>query len=242
MNDIAIFMDKTLNPKIDEMWKKGAHFGYSKTRRHPSTAPYIFSTKNKNDIINLEKTLESLDKALEFTKDLAPMSKVILFVGSKPEAKEIIKNAASALDMPYVAERWIGGTLTNFTEIKKRIARLEDLRAKKEAGELEVYTKKERLLLDRETDKLNLYFGGLTSLKKAPDAIFLIDPKKEKIAYTEAKKAGVPVIALSNSDCDIKGIDYPIVANDASVTSINFFVQAITDAYKEGKMTVATVS
>ncbi len=229
--------EKHANPRIDALFKAGAHFGYSKTRRHPKAAPYIFITKNKNDIIDLEKSLTLLEKAEEFVKSLAASGKTILLVGTKPEAKEAIKNAGMALDMPYVCERWIGGTLTNFPEIKKRIARLEELRSKKEKGELDVYTKKEQLLLQREADKLNLYFGGLTSLVKTPDAVFIIDPKKESIAATEATKAGVPIIALGNSDCDISTILYPIVANDASISSINHFVNAIIEAYKAGKMT-----
>ncbi len=234
-------MDK-LNPVIDEMFKAGSHFGYSKTRRHPTIASYIFSTKNKNDIINLEKTSELLEKAEAFVKEIASAGKVILFVGVKPEAKEAIRNAGLALDMPYVTERWIGGTLTNFPEIKKRISRLEELRSKKEKGELDVYTKKERLLLDREADKLTLYFGGLTSLKKTPDAMFIVDTRKEHIAFTEAKKAGVQVIALSNTDCDLRGIDYPIVANDASLSSVTYFVNKMIEAYKSGKMKVAEAS
>jgi len=224
--------DKISDPRIDAMFKSGAHFGYSKTRRHPSTAPHVFATKNKNDLINLENTVLDLDKVLAFVKDLSATGKTLLFVGVKPEAREAVKNAAISLDMPYVTERWIGGTITNFPEIKKRIARLEDLRSKKEKGELDMYTKKERLLIDREIDKLNLYFGGLVSLKKTPDALFIIDTKKEHIAFTEAMKAGVPVIGIANTDCDIRAIDYPIVANDSSITSIAYFVNEIAEAFK----------
>jgi small subunit ribosomal protein S2 len=227
--------EKILDPRIDAMFQAGAHFGYSKTRRHPSTAASIFATKNKNDLINLEKTIVELDTALEYIKSLAPLGKTILFVGVKPEARDAIKNAGMALDMPYVTERWIGGTLTNFPEIKKRIARLEDLKAKKEAGELDVYTKKERLLLDREVNKLTLYFGGLTTLKKTPDVIVIVDPKKEHIAFTEAQKAHVPVIALANTDCDIREVDYPIIANDGSVSSVNYFINEVVEAYKSGR-------
>jgi small subunit ribosomal protein S2 len=227
--------EKIQDPRIDALFQAGAHFGYSKTRRHPSAAPFIFATKNKNDLINLEDTAVQLETATTLLKSLAPLGKTVLFVGVKPEAREAIKNAGMALDMPYVTERWIGGTLTNFSEIKKRIARLEELKSKKEAGELDVYTKKERLLLDREIDKLTLYFGGLSTLKKTPDIIVLIDPKKEHIAFTEAMKAHVPVIALANTDCDIRKVDYPIVANDASVSSIRYIVETLADAYKSGR-------
>ena len=224
--------EKITDPRIDAMFKSGAHYGYSKTRRHPSTTPFVFATKNKNDLINLEKTVESLDKALAFLRELATSGKTILLVGAKPEAKEAIKNAGTILDMPYVTERWIGGTITNFSEIKKRIARLEDLKSKKEKGELDMYTKKERLLIDREIEKLSLYFGGLVSLKKTPDTLIIIDTKKEHIAFTEAKKAGIPVVGLVNTDTNIVDIDYPIIANDASLSSIIYFVSQIMEAYK----------
>lgn len=232
--------EKIQDSRIDAMFNAGAHYGYSKTRRHPSTAPAIFTTKNKTDLINLERTVTELDTALEFVRTLSATGKTILFVGVKPEARLAIKNAGMALDMPYVTERWIGGTLTNFPEIKKRIARLEDLKQKREAGELDKYTKKERLLLDREIDKLTLYFGGLTTLKKTPDAMIIVDTKKEHIAFTEAMKAHVPVIGISNTDCDIREIDYPIIANDASQSSITFFIEAIAEAYKTALKPTAT--
>ncbi len=221
---------------IDNMFKAGAHFGYSKTRRHPSVSPFIFTTKNKVDVIDLEKTDSMLAAAKEFVKNLAKDGKKILFVGVKPEAKKAVKEAAIALDMPYVTERWIGGTFTNFPEIKKRIAKLEDWEDKKSKGELDVYTKKERLMIGIEVAKLNKYFSGLVSMKKAPDAIFVIDTKQEMIAVVEAQKSGIPVIGISNSDSNIKGIDYPIVANDASSSSISLFVNEIVKAYKEGQM------
>lgn len=221
---------------IDSMFKAGAHFGYSKTRRHPSVSSYIFATKNKNDIIDLEKSSMLMEKAEQFIKELGQGQKVLLFVGVKPEAKKQILDAAMSLDMPYVIERWIGGIITNWPEIKKRIATLEDLRAKKENGELDVYTKKERLLIDLQIEKMTKYFGGLVLLKKAPDALFIVDTKKEHIAVAEARRAGIPVISLSNTDTNIKGIDYPIVGNDGSVSSISYFIDRISAAYKSGKI------
>ncbi|MFA5934257.1 MAG: 30S ribosomal protein S2 [Candidatus Paceibacterota bacterium] len=220
---------------IDEMFKAGAHFGYSKTKRHPSTGQYIFGTKNRNDIINLEKTVESLAKAEEYVKMLSSTGKVLLFIGIKPESKKALIEGAQSVDMPYVTERWIGGAFTNFIEIKKRIAIMEDLKDKREKGELDKYTKKERLLIDEKIAKLHRYFSGLVSMKKIPDAIFVIDAKKEIIAVTEAKKAGVPVIALCNTDTNIKIIDYPIIANDASSSSVTYFINAIVKAYKSGQ-------
>ncbi len=224
---------------IEQMFKAGVHFGYSKTRRHPSTASYIFTTKNKNDVIDLEKTSLALDRVLELVSEFGKGQKTILFVGAKPEAKKKIVDTATALDMPYVSERWIGGTITNFGEIKKRIQTLEDLREKREKGELDVYTKKERLLIDQKIEKLTKYFGGLTLLKRAPDALFIVDSKREHIALAEAKAQGIPVIAIANTDTNIKGVDYPIVANDGSLSSISFFLEKIKSAYESGKVTKA---
>ena len=223
------------NDIIDQMFNAGAHFGYQKSRRDASTAPFIFGTKNKTEIIDLEKTQEQLEKAEKFVSDLAKDGKQILFVGGKNEARGPIRVGAMSIDMPYVDGRWIGGAITNFPEIKKRIAKFEDLQKQKEKGELNKYTKKERLLIDREIDNLDKMFSGIVSMKDAPKALFVIDPRKEFIAVAEAKKFGIPVIALANTDCNIKNIDFPIVANDASVSSISFFVTEIVKAYKAGK-------
>ena len=222
---------------VDEMHKAGAHFGYSKTRRHPSTRTYVFATKNRVDVLDLEKTEASLEKAKAFAFELGKTGKQILFVGTKPEAREAIKNAAVELEMPYVTERWVGGILTNYPEIKKRIARLVDLKEKKEKGELEKYTKMERLMIDREVERMDKNFEGLIPLKKA-EAMFVIDIKKEHIAVSEAEKVHLPIITLSNSDCNIKGIEYPIVGNDAAISSIALFVREITKAYKDGRASV----
>ncbi len=225
--------DTKNNPLIAGMVKAGAHFGYTKTRRHPSTAPLILATKNKADIINLEKASASLAKIQEFVKSLGESGKKILLVGTKPEAKKIIKDVAMALEMPYVTERWIGGLITNYPEVKKRITKYIDLMEKKSKGELEKYTKKERLMISREIAKLEKYFGGVVLLQKAPDAMLVIDSKKEHIAVTEAKKGGIPVISISNTDTNIKGIDYPLVANDGSSSSIAFLVNEIVKSYKQ---------
>ena len=223
---------------IEKMFKAGAHFGYSRTRRHPSVSSYIYATKNNGDIIDLEKTNELLKEATEFVKDLGTKNKVILFVGTKPEAKVAVKDMAESLNMPYVVERWIGGTLSNFTEIKKRITELENYRKDSVGGGLDKYTKKERVVMAKKMEKLTRYYSGLIGLKKAPDALFIVDSRAEHIAQTEAKNGGAPVIALTNSDSNIKGIDFPIVANDAGILSIKFFTNAILNAYKEGQTSV----
>jgi small subunit ribosomal protein S2 len=219
---------------LEEMFKAGVHYGYSKSRRHPSVSPFIFTTKNGVDIINIEKTNELFEKAIEAVSKFAASGKTILFIGTKPEARQQIIETALALNMPYVGERWVGGSLTNFPEIKKRIIKLLDLRDKKEKGELEKYTKKERLLIDKEMEDMTKNFQGLTGITRIPDAIFVIDPKKEHIAVTEAQKMNLPVVALLNTDCNLKQVEYPIIANDASVSSITFFLSKVKEAYTRG--------
>lgn len=222
-------MDKKLQ---DEMIAVGAHFGYSKTKRHPSAKSYVFATKNNADIINIEKTASMLENAITFIKKIAEEKKTILFVSGKPESKMIIEGAAKSLNMPFVENRWIGGTLTNFPQIKRRIDVLIDLTNKKEKGELAKYTKKEQSDFARQIEKMNKNFGGLVGMTRKPDAVIIIDTRKEKIALTEANKTHIPVVAISNTDCDLAGIDYPIMANDASKSSVKFFVDKLVEAYK----------
>lgn len=222
------------NDVIQELFSAGAHFGYTKSRRHPSAKPFIFGVKNKIEIFDLEKTSEALQEALDFVSELGSKSAKILFVGGKNEAREAIRAGAMQIDMPFVAGRWIGGTLTNFPEIRKRVLKLETLTIQKEKGELGKYTKKERLLIDREIDKLRLYFEGLSLMKELPKAIFVIDSEKESIAVEEAHTIGIPIIALCGSDCDLKEVDLPIPGNDSSKHSIAFFVNKITAAYRDG--------
>lgn len=219
---------------VEEMFQNGVHYGYSKSRRHPSVLPYIFTTKNGVDIINIEKTEILLEKAAEFISGLASSGKTILFIGTKPEARQQVVEVALSLNMPYVSERWVGGILTNYPEIRKRITKLLDLRSQKEKGDLEKYTKKEKLLIAKEMEDMTRNFQGLTSISKTPDAVVVIDPKKESIAVTEAQKMGLPVIAILNTDCNLKEVNYPIVANDASVSSITFFLNKIKEAYTKG--------
>ena len=220
---------------ITDMFAAGAHFGYSRSRRHPSVKPFIFGVKNGVEIMDLEKTSVELERAKAFVKSLATGNKQILFVGTKNEGKKAVEDGAMSIDMPFVVERWVGGVLTNFPEIKKRIARLEDLRAQREKGELAIYTKKERLLIDKDIERLERNFAGVVSMRDIPAALFIIDPKKEAIAVKEAQFLGIPVVALSNSDCNLREADYSIPGNDSSVSSITFFVKQIVDAYKVGR-------
>lgn len=221
--------------KIEELFKAGAHFGFVKARRHPSTKEFIFGSKNNIEIFDLEKVKIELEKALKFVEEKGVEGGLALFVGGKSEARRAVEKAGRELGMPFVAGRWIGGTLTNFPEIKKRIARLEELQTQKEKGELGKYTKKERLLIDRDIAKLTLYFSGLSALKSLPKLMVVVDPKKENIAVSEAKRMNIPVVAVAGSDCNLHTVDYAIPANDASQSSVNFFVNEIVNAYKNGK-------
>ncbi|MDP3962297.1 MAG: 30S ribosomal protein S2 [bacterium] len=229
-------MSKTVSKNaIEGMFSAGAHFAFSRSRRHPTVAPYIFGAKNKVEIFDLEKTNQLLEEAKVFIKNLGKEGKTVLFVGGKSEARNAVKNGAQSLGMPFVDGRWIGGTLTNAVQIRKRVEKLEKLTSEKEKGELAKYTKKERLLIDREIANLERFFSGIVSMKDLPKALFVIDPRKEKNAVKEALDMGVPVVALAGSDCNIKEISYPMVGNDASQTSIQFFVNEITKAYAEGQ-------
>lgn len=220
---------------FDALLAVGAHFGFVKSRRHPSAKPFIFGSKNNLEIFDLGKTSKELERALTFVGEKGREAVSGLWVGGKNEAREAIRKVGLELGMPYVAGRWIGGTLSNFSEIKKRIARLEELVGQREKGELSKYTKKERLLFDREIEKLTLYFGGLSQLKTMPKFLVVIDPKKEYIAVAEARKIGIPVIALAGSDSNLYELDYAIPGNDSSRQSIAFILDKLATAYKKGK-------
>jgi len=216
----------------ESLLKAGTYFGYSKSRRHPSVKEYIYGIKGSVEIFDIEKITASLEKAKKFLADIIADGGVILLVGTKYEAKNHILHAAQEIDMPYITDRWIGGTLTNFSEIKKRVARLEDLLNKKEKGEFVKYTKKERLLLDREIEDLERKFGGIVPMKKTPNVVFVVDPRYEKTAVSEALKMNIPVVVIASSDCDISNIQYPIVANEASGRSIKIIMEDIVASLK----------
>lgn len=220
---------------IDRMFRVGAHFGYARSRRHPSVSSYLFGLKGTVELFDLEKTAELLERAKEQVRTLASEGKTILFVSGKAEAAATVKKHAEKLGLPYVASRWIGGTLTNFPEIRKRTERLNDLTEMREKGELAKYTKLERLHIDREIEELEQMFGGLRSLQKVPDALIVVDPKHEHIAVAEAAKMRIPVIGLLNSDCNAGQIAYPVPGNDASQKSVAFFIEELSAAYAEAK-------
>lgn len=220
---------------IQTLFDAGAHFGYSRARRHPTAAPYLFATKDRTDIFDLEETQKRLEAACAFVSASAASGKQVLFVSGKHEATDIVKGAAEKAGMPYVAGRWIGGTLTNFKIIRKRIDRLQKLMQERESGELEKYTKHERLLIDREIQELLVRFGGLVTMADLPGALFIIDTRHEDTAVREANQLKIPIIGLASSDCNFSCVQYPIPANDTSVRSIRLVSNAIADAYLEGK-------
>jgi small subunit ribosomal protein S2 len=224
-------MDK--GPMIEKLFSVGAHFGYAPSRRHPSVASFMFGVKGGTELFDLEKTAQYLEDATAFIASLAADRKVVLFVGGKAEARGALKRAAERIGQPYSAGRWIGGSLTNFSEIKRRLNRLAELTSMREKGELAKFTKLERLLIDREITDLENMFGGLRGMTKIPDAVVIVDTRQEYIAAAEAKKLGVPIVALLNSDCDSRGVQYPIPANDASQESITFVLDELAKAYEK---------
>ncbi|MCD5381387.1 MAG: 30S ribosomal protein S2 [Candidatus Pacebacteria bacterium] len=221
---------------IDRLFQAGSHFGFKKRRRHPTVTPFLYGIKDGNDIFDLEKTTELLDAAKEVLKETGLQGKTVLFVGTKDEASIIIKAAAERVEAPFATNRWIGGMLTNFSEIKKRINRLQVLTAEAESGELErKYTKKERVVLGREAKKLGFNFKGISEMKKMPDLMLVVDPRHDSIAVAEAHERNIPVMAILSSDCDVSLIKYPVVANDSLQTSVTLVLNEMTDAYAEGK-------
>lgn len=219
---------------IRGLFEAGAHFGYSKSRNHPSTNNYIYGYKNRSAVIDLEKTVIQINEAKAFLSDLAKAGKKILIVGNKSEVRAAVEKAAEKIGMPWVSSRWLGGTFTNFGQIKSRIDRLADLKSKREKGELSVYTKKEQLLFSREIAGLERYLGSLASFAALPAAVLVVDSDHEKIVVAEARITKVPVVSISNTDADLRGINYPIVANDANIDSVKLILDELVGAYEAG--------
>jgi small subunit ribosomal protein S2 len=224
-----------INKELEEMLAAGVHFGYSRQSRHPKMKLYLFGVRSSVEIFDLEKTRTCLEKAKEFLGILAKEDKKILLVSTKPGIRQLIEEAGKDLKMPYVSERWLGGILTNFKNIKERLDYFLDLRKKKETGELHKYTKKEISRFNKELSRLSRFLGSLELLDSLPSAIIIIDPKKEKTALRESFQMSIPVVAILNSDSDPTGIKYPIPANDTSLTSVKFLLNQLVDAYKNKK-------
>lgn len=237
MNDVQADAKKTTHSSnlIEALFKVGAHFGYSRARRHASMRDMVFGSKGKTDILDLAQTSVIMEETLSTVRALGANGKTLLFVGGKPEVRDLVRMTAEELNMPYVAGRWLGGTLTNFSEIKKRINRLAELTDDREAGVLEKkYTKKERVLIGREIERLEERIGGLAGMESVPHALVVVDTRAEAIAVREANTISIPVIGIMNSDCDLREVSHPLIGNDASRESVSFFLKHVSDAYREG--------
>ncbi|MBI2020805.1 30S ribosomal protein S2 [Candidatus Daviesbacteria bacterium] len=222
-------------PTLEELLEAGVHFGHQVRRGHPRMKPYIYGARDGVHIIDLTQSEKLLKEAGEFVYNLGMMGKVLLFVGTKKQARPIVEGASKNLEAPYLVERWIGGFLTNFEEVQKNIKKLKELRDQKTKGELKKYTKKEQLLLDRKIAKMDKDFVGVLNLENLPDAVFVSDAVTENIAVREANRMGIPVVAIADSNCNPTEIDYPIAGNDDAIKSIKILVEAVANAYGEGK-------
>jgi small subunit ribosomal protein S2 len=224
---------------MKELLEAGVHFGHQTKRWNPKMQKYIFGERNGIYIIDLQKTLKKFREAYAFVRDLAAGGGTMLFIGTKKQAQETVFEEAGRCTMFYVNQRWLGGTLTNFATIRKSIARLKKLEEMKETGEFERVPKKEALELDREREKLEKALIGIKVMDSLPSAVFIIDPRKEKIAVAEAQRLGIPIVAIVDTNCDPSGIDYPIPGNDDAIRAVRLITSRIADAILEGRGTLA---
>ncbi|MFH1656743.1 MAG: 30S ribosomal protein S2 [Candidatus Nealsonbacteria bacterium] len=225
--------------ELKDMVDAGVYYGHRTSRIHPKMKPYISGTKSTTHIIDLEKTIIYFNEALKYIKDIISEDKVLLFIGTKVHVKKIVEEIAKECGLPYINERWLGGTFTNFETIKKRIDYFKDLEKKKETGELQKYTKKERLDIDKELVKLEIKFGGIKKLEKLPDAIFVIDMRKDNLAIKEARKKGIKVVSIADTNVDPTLADYPIPANDDAISSVTYILNKVKEAILENKSKVS---
>ena len=220
---------------MKQLLEAGVHFGHQTRRWDPRMAEYIFQARNGIHIIDLQKTSKKLDEAYEFVREQAEEGKTILFVGTKKQAQECMKEAAEKCGMYYVDKRWLGGMLTNFDTIQKRIQRLKDLETMSEDGTFDVLPKKEVILLKKEMEKLKRNLGGIKDMSELPGVIFLVDPKKERIAVLEAKKLGIQTVGLVDTNCNPEDVDYVIPGNDDAIRAVKLIADVIANAVIEGK-------
>ena len=222
-------MENKKLPSVEEMMMAGMHFGHRTNRWHPKMKKFIFTSKNGIYIIDLKKTQEQMQAALEFMSKLVSEGKSILFVGTKSQVSEPLKKMAQEISQPYIVGKWLGGYLTNFAMVKKSVKKYLDLIEKRETGKLEKYTKKERLDFDREIKKLEMRVGGLTSLNKLPDALFVWDIKEEETSIKEAQQKNIPIIAVCDTNVNPDEVTYPIPANDDSTKTIKVILASIRE-------------
>jgi len=220
---------------IKQLLEAGVHFGHHVSRWNPKMKKFIFGERSNIYIIDLEKTVDFLNKARDFVKDIASKGETVLFVGTKRQAQDLILQEAQRSGMYYIKDRWLGGTLTNFKTIRNSIKRLEEIETMQKDGTFGAITKKEKAILTKEMDKLKKNLQGIVSMKKMPGALFIVDAKKEDIAVKEARKLGIPIVAIIDTNADPDLIDYPIPANDDAMRSIKLLTGLITDSIVEGK-------
>lgn len=223
---------------MKQLLEAGVHFGHQTRRWNPKMARYIFTERNGIYIIDLQKTVRKLEEAYNFVRELSANGDEVLFVGTKKQAQDSIREEAARCEMPYVNARWLGGMLTNFKTIQRRIKRLEQLRAMEADGTFDLLPKKEVAKLKLEIEKLDKFMGGISGMKKMPAAMFIVDPRKEKIAVSEAKKLHIPIIAIVDTNCDPDEIDYVIPGNDDAIRAVRLISSAMADAVLEGRQGV----
>ena len=220
---------------MKDLLECGVHFGHQTRRWNPKMKKYIFGVRKNIHIIDLQKTLRYFRYTYNIVRDAAAEGKTIMFVGTKKQASETLKAYADSVNAPYVNYRWLGGMLTNFSTIKKSIRKLEIIEEMESSGQIDLLTKKEKLMIQRKKEKLTQYLGGVRHLKKVPDMIFVIDAAKEKIAVAEARRLGIPVVAPLDTNCDPDMVDYPIPGNDDAIRSIQLFCKEMAEAITEGR-------
>ena len=220
---------------MKQLLEAGVHFGHQTRRWNPKMAPYIFTERNGIYIIDLQKTVKKLEEAYMFVRELSAEGKDVLFVGTKKQAAESVKEEATRADAHYVNARWLGGMMTNFKTIQRRIKRLEQLRALEADGTFDRLTKKEVAKLNLEIEKLEKFMGGIKNMKTLPGALFVVDPRKEKIAVSEAKKLGIPVVAIVDTNCDPDDVDYVIPGNDDAIRAVKLIAGCMANAIIEGR-------
>jgi len=220
---------------MKQLLEAGVHFGHQTRRWNPKMAPYIFTERNGIYIIDLQKTVKKIEEAYDFVRDLSANGGTILFVGTKKQAQESIREEAERVGMYYVNARWLGGMITNFTTIRRRVDRLANLRKMQEDGTFDLLPKKEVIKLNLEIEKLEKFLGGIKDMTEMPGALFIVDPRKEKIAVSEAKKLGIPIVAIVDTNCDPDDVDYVIPGNDDAIRAVKLISGAMANAIIEGK-------
>src|SRR3989344_3904755 len=228
-------MAKDINLNMKEMETAGVHFGHKISKLHPKMKDYVSGIKNNVHVFDLEKTANELQKALNFISELISEGKAIMFVGTKIQLKSLVQSAALECEVPYVTERWLGGTFTNFDTIKKRVDYFKELERKKASGELGKYTKKERLNFDREIALLKIKFDGIKNMTKLPEAVVIFGVDKDVTCVREAKRKGIKIIALCDTNINPEGIDYPIPANDDAISAVKYMVEKVKESIMNSK-------